>query len=401
MNDAALMDRQVAEPPARTAATPRHAPLDASPLLRTLSAAQAGWIDALAGSTDLRRIAANRWPEAAHWPFVRIDLAGCVMTLRLAPHAQWAELGEAASAGLGEELRHAIAAHLTQGLRQSLSEAAHQAGLIAEGGIVPLHEGDWHTDDDDSAALLLALAVPSESDAGLPPAVAWLRVPAHVAPPHLIGPPGADSGSGFDPVLPMRLVLAEAPRVGVAALAGLLPGSVVLLDRIDGGRDGDGDTDADVDPDNRTDTFGLQARLVVCDSTIGCARFGDWGASSLGDAAATGPAATPRLSFMHWTSAFSRTETTRSHTMNDLSEPESQTLANALAEARTSVEAVIDLPPMRLSELQTWAPGVVLRTQADIAGSHVLLRVAGKTVGRGRLIAIDSLLGLELTELFD
>jgi flagellar motor switch/type III secretory pathway protein FliN len=87
--------------------------------------------------------------------------------------------------------------------------------------------------------------------------------------------------------------------------------------------------------------------------------------------------------------------------LSTASQPAGQALATALSEASTSVEAVIDLPPMRLSELQTWTPGLVLRTQADIAGAHVLLRVAGKTVGRGRLIAIDSLLGLELTELFD
>ena len=87
--------------------------------------------------------------------------------------------------------------------------------------------------------------------------------------------------------------------------------------------------------------------------------------------------------------------------MSDALQPEGQTLATALSQASTAVEAVIDMPPMRLGELQTWTPGTVLRTQADIAGAHVQLRVAGKTVGRGRLIAIDSLLGLELTELFD
>jgi flagellar motor switch/type III secretory pathway protein FliN len=397
VNDAGLMERQAAQAPPRSAAAPRYAALGESPLLRTLSAAQTAWTNAVAGSTSLRSIAATRWPEARHWPSLCIDLAGCAMTLRLAPHAQWAELGEAASAGLADELHRAIAAHLTQGLRQSLSDAAHHTGLIAENGGAPLHEGDWHTDDGDNAALLLSLTVPTQGDAGMPPGVAWLRVPAQVAPPCLPKSPRGDPR--FDPALPMRLVLAEAPRVSTAALAGLLPGSVVLLDRIDSDADGDGDGDGDGDADG--DTAGLQARLVVCDSAVAHVQFEDWHARSLGDAAAIDAAAAPHATFMHWAGAACRTEPTRSTRMSDVSQPEGQTLATALSQASLAVEAVIDMPPMRLSELQTWTPGTVLRTQADIAGAHVLLRVAGKTVGRGRLIAIDSLLGLELTELFD
>ena len=381
------MERQAAQAPPRSAAATRYAALGESPLLRSLSAAQADWSNALAGSTSLRCIAATRWPEARHWPSLCIDLAGCTMTLRLAPHAQWAELGEAASAGLPDELHRAIAAHLTQGLRQSLGDAAHHAGLIVENSGAALHEGDWHTDDGDHAALLLSLAVPSPGDAGLPPAVAWLRVPAQVTRPCLPEQPHGDPR--FDPALPMRLVLAEAPRVPTAALAGLLPGSVVLLDRIEGDVDGD------------DDVSGLQARLVVCNSAVAHVQFEGWHARHLGDAVATDTAAAPHATFMHWVGAACRTEPTRSTRMSDALQPEGQTLATALSQANTAVEAVIDMPPMRLSELQTWTPGVVLRTQADIAGAHVLLRVAGKTVGRGRLVAIDSLLGLELTELFD
>jgi flagellar motor switch/type III secretory pathway protein FliN len=383
------MERQAAQAPPRSAAPTRFAALGESPLLRTLSAAQADWTNAVAGSTSLRCIAASRWPEARHWPSLCIDLAGCTMTLRLAPHAQWAELGEAASAGLADELYRAIAAHLTQGLRQSLSDAAHDTGLIAENSGAALHEGDWHSADGDNAALLLSLTVPSQGDAGLPPGVAWLRVPTQVAPPCV--PTSPSGGPRFDPALPMRLVLAEAPRVPMAALAALLPGSVVLLDRIDSGSDADGDADAS----------GLRARLVVCDSAVAHVHFEDWQPRALGDAAAIDAAAAPHAKFMHWAGPACRTEPTRSTTMSDVSEPAGQTLATALSQASTAVEAVIDMPPTRLLELQTWTPGTVLRTQADIAGAHVLLRVAGKTVGRGRLVAIDSLLGLELTELFD
>ncbi len=414
MIDAALMDRQAAQAlPRRTTAT-RHTALGESPLLRKLSAAQAAWTHALAGCASLRCIAATRWPEAKHWPSLCIDLAGCAMTLRLAPHAQWTELSEAASAGLADELYRAIAAHLTQGLRQSLSDAAHHAGLIAENCGAALHEGDWHTnrhtDDGDDAALLLSLTVPSQDQGGgaLLPCVAWLRVPAHVAPPCL--PKPADGDPCFDPALPMRLVLAQAQQVPTAALAALLPGSVVLLDRI--GRDADADADDDDDDDDDdadvgtdvgadVDAYGLQARLLICDSAVGQVQFEDWQVRSLGDAESTKTAAPPRAKFMHWAGAACPTETTWSTTMSDALQPAGQTLATVLAQANTSVEAVIDMPPMRLSELQSWTPGVVLRTQADIAGAHVLLRVAGKTVGRGRLIAIDSLLGLELTELFD
>ena len=323
------------------------------------------------------------------------------MTLRLAPHAQWAELGEAASTGLADELYRAIAAHLTQGLRQSLSDAAHHIGLIAENSGAPLHGGDWHTDDGDQVTLLLSLTVPSQGDAGLPPGVAWLRVPAQVAPPCL--PKSACGDPRFNPALPLRLVLAEALRVPLTELAGLLPGSVVLLDRIDSDVevDADGESDTDTDTDSDGNTSGLQARLLVCGSAIARVQFEDWHARRLGDAEAINATAAPHAKFMHWAGAACRTEPTRSTPMSDVSQPARQTLATALSEASTTVEAVIDMPPMRLSELQTWTPGVVLRTQADIAGAHVLLRVAGKTVGRGRLVAIDSLLGLELTELFD
>jgi flagellar motor switch/type III secretory pathway protein FliN len=419
VNDADLMDRQAAQaPPRRTAAT-RHTALGESPWLRSLSGAQAAWTHALAGCASLRCIAAARWPEAKHWPSLCIDLAGCAMTLRLAPHAQWAELGEAASAGLADELYRAIAAHLTQGLRQSLGDTAHQTGLIAENSSVPLHDGDWPTDEGDNAALLLALTLPMPGDAGLPPCVAWLRVPAQVAPPCLLKTPAAERY--FDPALPMRLVLAEAPRVPTAALRGLLPGSVVLLDRInsdvdtdanadadiagnadgDGDRDGDSGGEGDGDGDWDVSAAAFQARLLVCDSALGHVQFEGWHARSLGDALTSAAAVPPHAKFMHWAGPACQTETTWSTTMSDALQPAGQTLATALSQASTTVEAVIDMPPMRLSELQSWTPGVVLRTQADIAGAHVLLRVAGKAVARGRLIAIDSLLGLELTELFD
>lgn len=394
MNDAGLIERQAAQAPPRSAAATRYAALGESPLLRMLSVAQAAWADAVADGTSLRCIAASRWPEAKHWPSLCIDLAGCAMTLRLAPHAQWAELGEAASAGLADELHRAIAAHLTQGLRQSLSDAAHHAGLIAENSGAPLHEGDWPTDDSGKAALLLSLTVPNHGDAGLPPWVAWLRVPAQVAPPCLPKPAG--DGKRFDPALPMHLVLAEARGVSLGELARLLPGSVVLLDHIDSNADSniDGDVAGDIH------ASGLRARLVVCDSAVAHVQFEDWHARSLGDATPT-PAAAPHAKFMHWAGAARWTEPTRSTTMSDVSQPAGQALATALSDASTTVEAVIDMPQMRLGELQHWTPGTVLRSQADIAGAQVRLRVAGKTVGRGRLVAIDSLLGLELTELFD
>ena len=386
-DDAGLMEQQrhTEPPPLRHAATVRHVALSDSPWLRTLSATQAAWADTVAVDPSLRRIDAARWPEARRWPSLCIDLAGCAMTLRLAPHAQWAELGEASCAGLADELHHAIAAHLTQGLREGLGNAAHRVGLIGENTGVGLHEGAWPgADTDDNAALLLALRMQPPGDAAIPanraPWVAWLRVPAQVAPP--ARPREPVDGPRFDPALPVHLVLAEAQRVSLGALAGLLPGSVVLLDRI--GADA---------PD-------LQARLVLGKGAVARFRFKDWQACSLGEAPTIG-LTSPPATFMHWDGAADPIEPSWSLSMSDVSVPANQTLATALSEATTSVEAVIEMPPLRLSELPTWTPGTVLRTQTDIAGAHVLLRVAGKAVGRGRLVAIDSLLGLELVELFD
>jgi FlhB HrpN YscU SpaS Family len=70
-------------------------------------------------------------------------------------------------------------------------------------------------------------------------------------------PPGEPR---FDTALPMQLVLAPAARAPMAALASLLPGSVVLLDHIK--------SDADVDVDGEADAVGVQARVDVCDIAV-------------------------------------------------------------------------------------------------------------------------------------
>lgn len=90
----------------------------------------------------------------------------------------------------------------------------------------------------------------------------------------------------------------------------------------------------------------------------------------------------------------------------DLSRPSDKAQAasrtpDALAEVTVDVQAVIDLAPARISELQQWSPGMVLGASAPVDGTQVALRVAGHVVGRGRLVAVDSLLGLELLELYD
>lgn len=74
---------------------------------------------------------------------------------------------------------------------------------------------------------------------------------------------------------------------------------------------------------------------------------------------------------------------------------------DALAEVSLDVQAAIELPAARVSELRRWSPGMVLAGAMPVDGTQVKLLVSGQPVGRGRLVAVDSLLGFEVLELFD
>jgi flagellar motor switch/type III secretory pathway protein FliN len=74
---------------------------------------------------------------------------------------------------------------------------------------------------------------------------------------------------------------------------------------------------------------------------------------------------------------------------------------DGLADLTVEVHATVDLAPARVADMQRWSAGKVLPSLSPIDGTQVALRVAGRVVGRGRLLAIDTMLGFEVLELYE
>jgi flagellar motor switch/type III secretory pathway protein FliN len=385
-----------------------HAPLSNAKRLRRLSAAQAAWSTLLGDGValtlpqaapasapvstlqvQLARADAMRWRHAAPWSQVHIHLAGRPMPMRLAPHEQWQELSLPSYGELPSELQHAVAAHITQPARLALGSALQQAGLLADGqapAISVAHEQYGENASGlDEPALVLALHI--EGHGG--PMRAYIGIADGVQ-----APSGAmqrrSERTCLDHVpLALRLVLAHALLPGTAALARLLPGDMLLLDA-PSAAEGQ-----------------AAAWIAFTQQAIGRAVVKGWQLPPIGQPTATAdPNATATVHFERWLDADERhawraqTQPGAQHSM-DTTEDTPNNLAAALGDAVVSVEAVVDLPAARIPDLQSWATGTVLRTTLPIDGNAVRLRVAGQTVGRGRLVAVDSLVGIEVSELFE
>lgn len=411
-------------------------PLSATPSLRRIAAPHRAWCERLAapvlvtlgrdtggdtaqaarvGHAELSRIDAARWSDADSWPLIRVSIAGVLAPMRLAPHRQWSELADVTWLRLDRELRIAIAAHLTTELRQALGIALHAAGLAETPSAPAVEEqpdgdardaGGPAADDAAGPAIVLSIrmqlagatddADSEPASAGLP-CIAWIRLPATLA--SLPPAPPSSASRAFDPPVQLRALVAGA-RVPWRALARLAPGSVVLLDPFG--------SDAGV----------LHAWLIVGRQRIARLFVADW---PMAPSAGRASPAAPRpavVTFARWAVAHERAtdeagadfhtlrRSTNAMDFPDLSRPSDKAQAasrtpDALAEVTVDVQAVIDLAPARISELQQWSPGMVLGASAPVDGTQVALRVAGHVVGRGRLVAVDSLLGLELLELYD
>lgn len=428
----------LAAPPLRHERAVTMRPLSECDALRRLSAAQVEWARRLAsgvtvalgrvqagsgdgapqavGSVELRRFDAARWRESRLWPQVHVCISGTSVPMRLAPDRRWNELSDPALQRLDGELRNAIGAHLSADVREGLGVALHAAGLVAAPTVVPIDEQATGEDaaaaappDDAGPCLVLTLRMhlprhePS-ADAAEPPAGpwdAWLRLgPDLLAPPPA---PPADDATHFDPPLPLSVLVARA-ALPAHELVRLAPGHVVLLDRV--GPEGD------VMQAWLTTGRECIARLFVADCEL---------PSHAAPAPARRADARPTITFARWATLLERQVHARTSGTLDLGTrrhrmdfPDFSTSAagssdkaaaargpDPLADVTLDVQAVVDLAPARISELRRWTPGMVLGASAPVDGTQVALRVSGHVVGRGRLVAVDSLLALELLELYD
>lgn len=416
--------RVVGRTTARHAAAPSWHALSGCARLRRIAAAHVGWCERLAApvlvtlgregqaddtrpadtsQAELQRIDAARWSESAGWPQVHLALAGVLAPMRLAPHRLWSELADPALQALERTLRLAIAAHLTGELRQALGIALHAAGL-AEAPVAPALDepppGEASAAHGSAAQAALVLAMRLQPP-GAAPCIAWIRLPAPLA--SLPPAPPAGGARGCDPPLKLGALVASA-QVPRRALARLRPGSVVLLDAP--GSEG-----------GVMHAWLMAGRERVAKLFVAGARW----PSPLAAGAGGGHAQPASITFARWATLHERRSAderrtdaphalrprTRTMDFPDLSRPAVATPAparsapDALADVAVEVQALVDLAPARLSELQHWTPGMVLAASVPVDGTQVALRVAGHVVGRGRLVAIDSLLGFELLELYD
>jgi flagellar motor switch/type III secretory pathway protein FliN len=335
--------------------------------------------DAAVGELALRRIDAARWSESEAWPQLALSLGGTAVALRLCPHPQWQELSEPAFTALDAELRLAIAAHLTASLRQALGVGLHAAGALEAPTALALVD----TQPEATPPLLLLhaqLQAPGHSAC-----VAWLGLASDIDAPAGHVPPAtaAATGTGPDALLPLQVVLAQA-QIGSKALRKLQAGSVVLLDAL------------------RPAWLmaGAQRVAVLAPEPAGLApRLLHW--LGLADSGPTQSAALPlrtRRPPMDFPDLHAGATPPNASAP---AAPHAPAPSDTLPDIALEVQAVLDLPPVRLSALRHWTPGTVLPGAAAIDGTEVLLTVAGRRVGRGRLVAVETLLGFELTELLD
>jgi hypothetical protein len=162
------------------------------------------------------------------------------------------------------------------------------------------------------------------------------------------------------------VVVGHARIASRALLASLAPGQVLLLDRVD----------------PRGGLF--SAWLALVGHPVGCVSFGTWQPPAIGETAAdavTARRAAVPMSFSGWLDAGpspihhpAGPRAPRSESMTSLtSDAESAngsefgSLEAALDEATVRVEAVIELPAMRVTDLHRWTAGTLLRSAATVA----------------------------------
>jgi flagellar motor switch/type III secretory pathway protein FliN len=308
------------------------------------------WIALRDGST---------WSAAAGWPRLHVVLGESAVTeVRVAPDAQWEELGEAALDTLDPALRLAIMAHVSAELRRCIGRCLHALELSSHDAPVELAAAPAREDDEGapqpaprSRTSVLELRIRLDrqrADARILLPLAALPAPS----PHDDAAPHPH----FDPWLPCCAVLG-VQRLSVRAVLCLRPGDAVLLQT----PHGDG------------------AARAWC---------------AVGRQAAMQPTCAMQDLYDGAPGALVALRSDRSLSMS----PDQTAINDEIA---LLAQAVIDTPPQRLSQVQRWRPGDVIALGADVDAENVRLLVGGRTLARGRLATLGDTLAFEIVELFE
>jgi type III secretion system YscQ/HrcQ family protein len=323
----------------------------------------------------------------ASWPRIEVDVGGQRTRLCLVPHEQWRELSQPAFALLPDAIRFSIINHLTQGLRQCLGVAAHRLGWCTTDRALPVlapDAGQAHADP--------ATQQGSEGMAASGPLLQFTAT-AHGASPmqwtalldgkQLTTPASVRGTPESAPhlLLPMHLRLGTAtlPRADVR---GLQVGDVVLLDA--------------------TPASASAAPVLPRDGgVLVCARQ----AIAVCEARSTNESATS-WHLRHWVEASdplcNPTTTGRTTLNSDTANPLG---ANTAAppdwnQLPVQLEAALIAAPVRVQDATRWVPGAVVPLNVGVDSDRVELRANGHGVARGRLVAVDNWLGLEIIEVY-
>jgi flagellar motor switch/type III secretory pathway protein FliN len=286
----------------------------------------------------------------------------------LLPHISWAEATNAAFPSLPQELQDAVSAHLTSRLRHALSSFLTRLGLNPGQLMVGLRTGlDAHQGA--SAELsaephwLVRIAVKCGLDCEAQCALVDFAAVSVL--PKLAG--WLQPRKPFNARLPIELRLARK-HLSAAQVKTLQVADVLVLKVEESGR------------------LGFSGCLVVAGHVVGSTQFNTVEVTQV---------AIQSMEIDRSSEIKRRYRVSEEHSEVGV---KSDRLLDVLD---IQVDAVIELPPARISEIQQWNAGTIISLNRQADQEYIKLRVSGREAGRGRLVSVEGVLGLEITELFD
>lgn len=344
----------------------------------------------------------------AAWPRVWVQFTAAASgPVQMAPHPQWEELGEPAMSSLAPQLQQAITAHVTSGMRHCLARCLQRLGCPGNEATLPLAAPPTHADSGRHEHDVLEIQLSGarlQNGWTLQLPVAALPSPSQarvrLAPGALDGP-NPRSVDRFDPWVDVRAVVG-LQRLTTGAIGALKVSDFVVLAHPPGA-----ERPSASSPVQAPGRVARAAWLCLGDHLLGTwqaagAHHGaDSGAGGhlqrclitplnrlIGDSDMTSDSTPP---------AAAAPATFDGTGPPDTGEPTSQ----RVREVTLLAEAVIDAPAQRISDIQRWQPGMLIRLASSVDGDRIHLRVNGRTLARGRLASVGETLAFEVLELFD
>jgi flagellar motor switch/type III secretory pathway protein FliN len=289
------------------------------------------------------------------WPTVWVEMPGAdPCPVHLAPSKQWEELAEPLLAALEPPLQHAIAAHVTSGIRRCLGRCMHHL-LGAADVVLGLQEPPPPNPAAQPARgpMLEIRIQASEQTTGWTAMLPLARLPVlrGAEPGH-----EAPHKNSFDPHLPVVAVLGTQ-RVTPKDLLQLEVGDTLLLNHA---------PERDTASPNSLPAWLTLGEHVLC----------RWQAGAV-------------------------VEVAPPHTLHRSTPMDSTTGSSLRGELTVPVEVAVSAPAQRLGEIQRWAPGSLVTLACPVDGDQLTLRAGGRTLARGRLAAVGDLLAFEIIELYE